>query len=190
MATGTGFKGGFPAQPTAPDPFMPMTTDYEAARRMAEDRLAAAKSLYNLQVGQIGPQLQQGYARNATDRQNAARSLDDELAGRGMFTSGVRTQLQERDVATPYARADQDLAQAAAEQYMNLGMGLADAQLAYNQDIMQALLDSANSSAADPPLSAAQYGYDLEPQRRQDIPDGKVPKTDKPRRKKDKKRNR
>jgi hypothetical protein len=192
---------GFPQAPANPPrPFMPMTPQYEAMRRGASDQLSAAQSGVRTSLMQVQPQLQQGLARLGTDRAYASRSLDEDLAERGMFTSGIRSDLQTRDVAIPFGRQEQDMGAAAAAQYADLYSQLMGAGLGYNQTLMEGLLDRASQLYENPTLSTPQYGYNLPAQPgfegpnepdRPGRPERSQPRRDRPRRRpRDRDRNR
>ena len=159
--TGSQYPAAFPSPPPAPDPFLPLTPEYEAAQRYATDALSAAEADYTRGVSQVQPWLDLQLGRLGTDRGYAQQSLDEGTAERGIYDSGVRAQLTQRDIAVPYGRAQQDLGLSATQQYADLASQLGSARLGFDQQMMEALLQRAAQVASEMPWSVPQYGYEL-----------------------------
>jgi hypothetical protein len=92
-------------------------------------------------------------ARLQTDERLANDALDESLIGRGVYTprgpegvgAGARV-----DLGTQFERQEQDTSLQAAQQYADIAAGRSNAQLGYNQGLMEALLASAQNAVANP----------------------------------------
>ncbi len=159
-----GGKGAAPAQAgqgagMAPPNFLPMTAAYEATRRDLADQLAAAESQYGIGSEQIAPWLNLQTTRAGTDLGYDQARLNEQLANRGVYESGITPYLFTRDIGIPYGRQMQDLALSAANQYSDLGAGLGSSYLGYDQGMLNALLQRAADVASQMPLSVPQGGF-------------------------------
>lgn len=172
--------GGWPTPPPRIPNFLPMTPGFEATQRGANDALTGAEGQYAqgqiMTPAQIGLQKQ----RLTTDMGVATDRLKENLAERGVYTpwaaestaqapvraqspagGGIGQALYSRSVATPFGRQFQDLGAQGAGQYSGLAQGMAGAELGYNQDIMQGLLQRASDAYQQQPYSLGLGGYDL-----------------------------
>jgi len=152
--------GGFPQFGQNPPPnFLPNTPGWEAARASASGNLLGAQTEYNNQNQMIPAQLGLQTARLDTDRGLATQRVDENLANRGLITSGLRAKAQEQQVGIPFGRQYQDLGLGAAGGYANAASQWGGANLGYNQDIFNSLLDRANTAYQAQPLgmSVGQY---------------------------------
>lgn len=143
--------GSFPQTPASAQPFLPMTPGFAASNTANTDAMMAAQSAYTTGINQIQPMANLQRARLGTDRGYAQAQLDESLAGRGIYDSGIRPYLTQEKIAVPYGRAEQDIGLNAAQQYAALAQQLANAQLAAQQDQMSALLQSAQYAAQNMP---------------------------------------
>jgi len=157
MSGNVGIPGPTPLPPNAPQNFLPMTPEFEAARRAAEDQRSAQLSDIYAQMGLIAPQAAVANARMGTDYQYGVDALSEQMANRGLVGSGPAQYLRQRDIDVPFGRAQQDMAFQIAQQYGGLGSAEAQVGLGYNQSMMEALLDMAAQQAAEQPLSLPQY---------------------------------
>lgn len=152
--------GGFPRFGQNPPPdFLPNTPGWEAARAQASGNLLNAETEYNTGNQLVGSTLGLQNARLDTDRALAARSVDENMAGRGLVTSGLRAQAQQEQVATPFGRQYQDLALGAAGQYADLASQFGGANLGYNQGLFNSLYQRANDAYEAQPLGMAVGQY-------------------------------
>lgn len=152
--------GGYPQFGQNPPPnFLPNTPGWEAARAGASGDLLNAQTQYNIGNQMVPAILGLQNARLDTDRAYAARDVDENLAGRGLITSGIRAQDQQRKVAIPYGRQYQDLGLGAAGQYADLASQYGGANLGYNQNLFGALGQRANDAYAAQPLGMAVGQY-------------------------------
>jgi hypothetical protein len=141
----------------APQNFLPMTAGYESGRRGAEDQLAAQLMAIGVSREQIPAYLAMMGARAGTDQTYATRSLNSNMADRGIYDSGIRPYLETRDVGIPYGRQAQDLALGAAGQYSDLAAQEGGAYLSYDQQLAELMLQRAAEVAQSMPLSVSQY---------------------------------
>lgn len=139
--------GQFPTNPPAVPNFLPNTAAFERGQSIANDALALAGQQYTTTTGLIGPQLEMQRARLGTDMGVATDRLKEDLAGRGVYSAGrpgdtmtpagagIGASLYGRNVATPFGRAEQDLASGAAQQYSDAAMRYAESQLGYGREM-------------------------------------------------------
>jgi len=157
-AQGQGYPG-FPPMPQRPPNFLPMTPQFEAAQRGANDQYSAQMMNLTNQQGLIDPAIQLQMSRMGTDVGYAKSGLQEDLANRGMYQSGSYPYLYQRDIGIPYGRNVQDMLLGAAGQYGDIAGGMGQAGLGYNQQMMEALLNRAAQVAAEPPMASPQFGY-------------------------------
>jgi hypothetical protein len=138
-----------------------MTPGFERSQRGANDALTAAEGQYAVSSGLVAPQLNLQQQRLKTDMGVAANRLDENLAERGVFSGGIRPQMYDREIATPFGRQFQDLALGAAGQYADIANQYGGAQLGYNQQIMDALQQRAADVYQAQPLGMPIGGYQL-----------------------------
>lgn len=156
-----GGVGGYPALPGQIPNFLPNTPQFEAAQRGANDQLTAAEGQYAAGQQMIPAEANLQRARLNTDQAYATEAEKEMLAQRGIFatgsgpagTGGVSSYLMGRDVSTPFGRQFQDLGANVAGQYGNLASQYGGAQLGFNQDIMNALLQRASDAYGQMPMS-------------------------------------
>jgi hypothetical protein len=169
-----GTVGGFPAMPKRPPNFLPMTPGFEHAAGQAGDAMSAAEGAYAQGKTMIGAQLGLQNARLNTDQGVATNQLNENLAGRGVYTpknaqggygstspsgGGIGQALYGRNVATPFGRQRQDLASSGAAAYGDLAGAYGQAQMGYNQSMYNALGQRANDAYAAMPLNAQMGEY-------------------------------
>lgn len=131
---------------------LPMTPGYMGAQRGAEDQLASSLADIAYQRAQIPGQINMFGARQSTDTGYATDRLNEALVERGIYTSGIRPQLQMRDITIPAARQTQDF-QLQMQQLANqLAMAEGEARLGYNQTMLEAMLGRAGEVAETMPL--------------------------------------
>lgn len=121
--------GGFPQQGNPGPGFLPPTPQSVLGQYGANDAQAQAANAYTKGSQLVPAQYNLGMARLNTDKGYATNSLNEDLAGRGIFDSSWRPYLYGKDIATPYGRAAQDLALGAAGQYEDLASGYGGALL-------------------------------------------------------------
>ncbi len=160
--------GGLPFQagqmPQAPPQipnFLPSTPSFARGQSTINDARSQAQSRYDMTTGMIKPQLDLGLARLDTDQGLATRRLDENMAERGVFTSGFRPTLYQEQIATPFGRQRQDLADAAARQYAGASMDFGDANVGFGQDEFNLYNDTAQETASQPYLGFDIGGYQL-----------------------------
>lgn len=146
-----------PPPQQAPPSFLPMTPQFEAGRRGAEDQLSAQLAQIGIAREQIPYFLNFYGQRDVTDKGYANNALDENLAARGIFDSTVNPYLRTRDIDTPYGRRAQDRTLAAEQQYADLAGQEGGAQLSYNQSLMELLLGRAGQVAAEQPLELPRF---------------------------------
>lgn len=125
------------------------------------DQRSQAGAQYNFATGMIDPMLKQNYARLDTDQGLATRRLDENMAERGVFTSGFRPTLYQEQIATPFGRQRQDLAQGAAQAYGQAGMDYSGALAGLGQNEFNLYNDTAQETASQPYLGFDIGGYQL-----------------------------
>jgi len=141
-----------------PQNFLPSSPQSEAARRLADDQLAATLAQLGVQKEQIGPMVEMMKARFNTDEGYATKSLNENTGDRGIYDSGIRPQLQTRDIGVPFGRQRQDLANQASQLYSQNAADTGQAYLDYDQQAMEILLQLANQQATEQPLELPQQG--------------------------------
>lgn len=157
IAGSYGDYANFPAPQDAPPDFLPMTPQFEAGRRGLDDQYQANKMNIINQRDLVMPQYQQAKARLDTNKGYDTSRLNENVNERGLYDSGIRSQLMTRDVNLPYGRQFSDLATNAAAQMAGYNTQLADADLAYNQGMAELLLNRAADSASNIPMNVPQY---------------------------------
>ena len=153
--------GGMPRPaPTVPN-FLPYTPGFMNAQGQANDALTAAEGQYGIAQTMIPAQLNLQRSRINTDMGVAKSQLDENLAERGVYGNGtgIRTDLMNRHVATPFGRQYQDVGFNAAAQYADAANQYGAAQLGYNQSIMDALQQRAADVYSAQPLGMPVGGY-------------------------------
>lgn len=153
--------GQYPKSPPQIPNFLPNTAGFEHAQTQANDFLSQAGAQYRIATGLIEPQLALQQGRLKTDQGVAQSRLDENLAERGVFQSGIRPELTQRNIVTPFGRQHQDLAAAASQAYADASSQYGQAQLQYNQMLMDAYNQRANEAYDMAPLSVPTGGYDL-----------------------------
>jgi hypothetical protein len=131
--------------------FLPMTPQYEATRRGAEDQRAASLADIAYQRAQIPGAVNMFGARQATDLGQATNLFNDQIVGRGLWNSGIRPQQYQEQVTTPFSRNQQDF-QLQMEQLANeLAFQEGQVGLSYNQALSDALQQRAGDVAQQMP---------------------------------------
>lgn len=168
--------GQFPANPPDIGNFLPNTAAFEHGQTLANDALAQAGQRYSTTTGLIGPQLEMQQARLNTDMGVATDRLKEDLAGRGVFTAknaagdyggaspaggGIGQSLYGQNVATPFGRAQQDLASSAAQAYGNASQQYAEDMLGHQMNMFDLYNQRAYDAYEMQPLSMPTGGYDL-----------------------------
>jgi hypothetical protein len=148
---------GFPNTPPAPPNFLPMTPQYEAGRRQADDAMLQQLQSIQNQQNLVDPTTQLQQNRLTTDQGYAGQKLDEQLAERGLYQSGVNPYLYQRDISIPYGRAYQDLALGAGQQYGDLSQQEGGVYGNYNAALTELLLNRAAQAAQQLPLSLPQF---------------------------------
>lgn len=174
---GGGMPGGvgeFPQGNQAMDPFLPMTPGYEQDWRGLNDNLSAAEGQFAQGQTMLPAQYNLAKTRLATDQGVETDRLKEDLAGRGVYTAknaagtyggtsptggGVGESLYGRKIATPFGRAQQDLAAQQAGSYQGLYGDYAGANLGYAQGNNQAILNQANEAMELSPMGLNTSGY-------------------------------
>lgn len=160
--------GGLPFQagqmpkppPTIPN-FLPSTPSFERGMSSINDMRSLAESQYGIRTGMIQPQLDLGLARLTTDQGIATDRLNENMAERGVFTSGFRPTLYQQHIATPFGRQRQDLASAAAQSYADAGMQYGQDLLGADQNLFNLYNDTAQETAGQPYLGFDLGGYQV-----------------------------
>ncbi len=176
---GGGMAGGvgeFPKMPSPPANFLPMTPGYEQDWRGLNDQLSAAEGQFAQGQAMLPAEYNLMNTRMQNDQNLATKRLNEDLAGRGVFTAknaagtyggtspsggGVGQSMYSRDVATPFGRQFQDLAAQQAGAYNSLYGDYAGANLGYAQGINEALLNRANEAYQLDPMGLANSGYEV-----------------------------
>jgi len=152
---------GMPQFPPEAPNFLPNTPGFEAAQSNVNNQRLAGATQYSTgnQLVSAGSDL--GLARLGTDRGYAARDVDEAMAERGLYDSGIRAQEQQRQVAIPYGRQEQDIGLDAMGQYSDLATGYGGSELDVNQQLFQAYLQRALDAQQAMPLGLPIGGYQL-----------------------------
>lgn len=171
-----GGVGQFPQTPPSPKNFLPDTPGYEQRWRGANDQLSQAEGAYAVGQEMIPAQYNLQSQRLNTDQGVATDRLKEDLAGRGVYTAknaagtyggvspaggGIGQSLYTRNVATPFGRQRQDLADATAGAYNNLYSQYAGANLGYNMDQYNNLLQTADEAYEAQPMGLSSGGYNV-----------------------------
>lgn len=154
---------GMPAPAPTPPNFLPLTPGFMNAQGLANDQLAAAEGQYGIAQTMIPAQLNLQRSRINTDMGMAQSRLDEDLAERGVYGNGtgIRTDLTNRHIATPFGREYQDVGLYAAAQLADAANQYGAAQLGYNQSMMDALQQRAADVYAAQPLGMPIGGYEV-----------------------------
>lgn len=160
--------GGLPFQagqmPNAPPNipnFLPSTPSFERGMSSINDARSQAESRYGITTGMIKPQMDLQYSRLDTDQALAGRRLNEDMAERGVFTSGFRPKLYQEQVATPFGRQRQDIAAQGAQDYANASLQYGDSQVGFGQDEFNLYNDTAQETASQPYLGFDLGGYQV-----------------------------
>lgn len=165
--------GQFPQNPPSVPNFLPNTAAFEHGQTLANDALAMAGQRYATTTGLIAPQMDLQGARLDTDMGVATDRLKEDLAGRGVYSAGragdtmtpagagIGASLYGRNIATPFGRAQQDLAASGAQAYANAGQQYAEDLLGYQQNMFDLYNQRAYDAYEMSPLSMPIGGYDL-----------------------------
>lgn len=177
----TGFQnpggvGQFPQTPPQVPSYLPNTPGYEQRWRGANDQYAQAEGQYAVGQEMIPAQYGLQKQRLDTDMGVATNRLKEDLAGRGVYTAqnaqgtyggtspaggGIGQSLYTRNVATPFGRQYQDLADATAGAYNNLYSQYGGAGLGYNMDQYNNLLSTADEAYQMQPMGLSSGGYNV-----------------------------
>lgn len=147
----------FPPVPKEPPPFAPFTPIFEELQRGVQDNLAGVMSRIRGAGAQIGPQVDLMRSRLATQKDYQTQRLNEEMAERGLYESGIRPQLYQRDIYIPYERALQDLALEASRARAGLAEEAGAAQLEASQGMMDAYMQNIQSLMEMMPLMVPQF---------------------------------
>lgn len=153
--------GQIPKPPPQIPNFLPSTPSFVRGMGTINDLRSQAENQYGIQTGMIKPQMDLQYARLDTDQQLAGRRLDENMADRGVFTSGFRPKLYQEQVATPFGRQRQDIASQGAQDYANAGLQYANSLLGAGQNEFNLYNDTAQETADQPYLGFGYGGYNL-----------------------------
>lgn len=153
--------GQMPKPPPQMGGFLPSTPSFVRGQSTINDMRSAADSQYGIQTGMIKPQLDLQLARLDTDQGLAGRRLDENMAERGVFTSGFRPTLYQEQIATPFGRQRQDLASAAANAYGDISGQYGNALLGAGQQEFNLFNDTAQETASQPYLGFNLSGYSV-----------------------------
>lgn len=171
-----GGVGQFPNVPPKVPNFLPNTPGMEAGWRNANDALSQAEGQYAVGQEMIPAQYNLQKARIDTDQGVATNRLNEDLAGRGVFTGknaagtyggtspsggGIGETLYGRNVATPFGRQRQDLADATAGAYNDLYSQYGGANLGYNMDMYNNYLSGADEAYQLAPMGLSTGGYNV-----------------------------
>lgn len=144
---------GLPPSPNIPPPpgleGLPLDPFFEAGRRSLEDEMTGRLASIAGLRGQLGPERDLALARIGTNEGIDRRQLDEGLAGRGVFESGIRTRDQGM-LGTQYLRTRQDLANDFGQRTAGLANQEADVRGGYQRGLMELLMDLANRQAQSP----------------------------------------
>lgn len=153
--------GQMPKPPPMSGSFLPSTPSFVRGQTGINDMRSLADSQYGIRTGMIDPQLKLNLARLDTDQGLATRRLDENMAERGVFTSGFRPTLYQEQIATPFGRQRQDLAQQAASQYADASMQYGNDLLGAGQAEFNLYNDTAQETAQQPWLGFDLGGYSV-----------------------------
>lgn len=126
------------------EPGLPLSPQFEAARRALEDQLAGQLSAIGLQEAEIPITLRLMQARLKADEEEANRQIQESANARGVFASGGTQrdlgrsargyERTRRDAANDAARALGELARGRLGAHSDYARGLAELILQYSQD--------------------------------------------------------
>lgn len=153
--------GQMPKPPPSIPNFLPSTPGFERGMTGLNDARSLAESQYGIRTGMIDPMLKQGLARLDTDQGVATNRLNENMAERGVFTSGFRPTLYQQQIATPFGRQRQDLAANAAQQYADASMQYGQDLLGADQGMFNLYNDTAQETASQPYLGFNLGGYQV-----------------------------
>lgn len=171
-----GGVGKFPNVPPQAPSFLPNTPGYEQRWRGANDQLSQAEGQYAVGQEMIPAQYNLQHQRLVNDQNVATNRLNEDLAGRGVYTAknaaggyggtspsggGIGEALYSRNVATPFGRQFQDLADARAQAENALSSNYAGANLGYNMDMYNNLLGTADEAYQMSPYGLSSGGYNV-----------------------------
>lgn len=145
--------GGMKPGPLQTQNFLPMTPQFEASRRGIEDSYAASLADITQQRSLMPGMINMFKARQGTDIGYATQGLNENMVDRGIYDSGIRPQLQMRDITIPYERRQQDFSLQMEALANELAQAEGAAGLGYNQSLIEAMLQRGGDVASSPPLS-------------------------------------
>lgn len=141
--------------------FLPSTPSFVRGQTGINDARSQAQSRFGIETGMIKPQMDLDYARLDTDQALAGRRLDENMAERGVFTSGFRPKLYQEQVATPFGRQRQDIASQGAQRYADASLGYGDTLAALGGQEFNLYNDTAQEAASQPWLGFDLGGYQV-----------------------------
>lgn len=152
----------FPKIPDqGPPNFLPNTPGFERDQGQINDANMAAATQYSVGNQMVGPGLGLAASRLNTDMGYARQALDESLAERGVFQSGIRPYMHTQNIAIPFGRQFQDLGLNAGAQYADLASQYGGSLLGSQQALYEAYLNRANQAYEAMPLGAPQTGYNM-----------------------------
>lgn len=153
----------FPAPQNPPPNFLPNTPGFEAGIRGLEDQYSQQRLGVINNQNLIDPMVRQQFERMSTDAGYSANQHVESMADRGLWDSSVNPYLYQRDIAIPYGRGQQDLADWAAQQYTGSASDLGELDLGYMQQLAELYLNAAAESAANLPMNVPQFSQGQQP---------------------------
>jgi len=141
--------------------FLPSTPSFVRGQSTINDQRSQAENRFGITTGMIKPQMDLDYARLDTDQALAGRRLDENMAERGVFTSGFRPKLYQEQVATPFGRQRQDVASRGAQQYADASLGYGDTLAGLGGEEFNLYNDTAQETASQPYLGFDLGGYNV-----------------------------
>lgn len=141
--------------------FLPSTPSFVRGQSTINDARSQAQNRFGIQTGMIKPQMDLDFARLDTDQALAGRRLDENMAERGVFTSGFRPKLYQEQVATPFGRQRQDIASQGAQQYADASLAYGDQLVGLGQNEFNLYNDTAQETASQPWLGFDLGGYQV-----------------------------
>jgi hypothetical protein len=153
--------GQMPKPPPQIGNFLPSTPSFARGQSTINDARSQAQNRFDITTGMIKPQMDLDYARLDTDQALAGRRLDENMAERGVFTSGFRPKLYQEQVATPFGRQRQDIASRGAQQYADASLGYGDALVGLGGQEFNLFNDTAQETASQPYLGFDLGGYQV-----------------------------
>lgn len=159
---GLPFQAGQMPKPAPQIPnFLPSTPSFVRGQSSINDARSQAENRFGIETGMIKPQMDLDYARLDTDQALAGRRLDENMAERGVFTSGFRPKLYQEQVATPFGRQRQDVASQGAQRYADASLGYGDTLAALGGQEFNLYNDTAQETASQPYLGFDLGGYNV-----------------------------